>query len=175
MADTGKILTAIGGILVIVATFFLTWITSGGTIYYGLNYVMNLTAMFTDAGTWASNVGFSGMSFIAYIFAIVYILFIISGIFLLIGIKVRALSIVGAIIPLVLGIFLLIFYTFGIPLGPVTQSIFSPFGGSFQIVDGIIPYGLTLDFLSLDLGALILLVGGIIGLISGFFERESYY
>jgi uncharacterized membrane protein YphA (DoxX/SURF4 family) len=175
MADSGKILTAIGGILVIVATFFLTWITSGSTIYYGLNFVMNLTTMFTDAGTWASNLGFSGMSFVTYIFAIVYILFILSGIFLLIGIKVRALSIVGAIFPLVLGVFMLLFYTFGIALGPVTQSIFSPFGGSFQIVDGIIPYGLTLDFLSLDLGALILLVGGIIGLVSGFFERESYY
>ncbi|TXT61233.1 MAG: conserved membrane protein of unknown function [Promethearchaeota archaeon] len=175
MADTGKILTAVGGILVIVATFLLTWITDGGTIYYGLNFVMNLMGMFTDAGTWASNLGFSGMSFMAYIFAILYILFILSGIFLLIGIKVRALSIIGAIMPLVLGVFLLLFYTFGITLGPVGEDLFSPFGGSFQIVSGILPFGLTLDFLNLDLGALILLVGGVLGIVSGGFERLSYY
>ena len=80
----GKALAIIAGILVIVATFITSWFTvllSGSA--YGIGLLKNLTGMFTNAD--ALGVSWGVPSFVSYILGGMYILFLISWIFILIG------------------------------------------------------------------------------------------
>jgi len=85
----GKILSLLAGILTIVATFVLSWVSIPGPVYaYGIGIVKNLPAMFTNADALGLLLGIPG--FAIYIIAGILIVFLLSGIFQLIGIKSRA-------------------------------------------------------------------------------------
>ena len=158
----GKALAVIGGLLVIVATFLLSLFASGGQFASGINLVMNIMTLFTGAA-----------EIMDWVFVVIFIIFLLSGIFILIGVKSRALAIIGAIVPLVLSIFIILG-----PLGILADfySYFDVMLGD-QLVAGIIPYDLGLwpsdaALGTVSVGTYILLVGGLLGLISGFMSRD---
>jgi len=163
----GKILSLLAGILTIVATFMLSWVSVAGTptyYAYGIGIVKNLPAMFTNADTLGGLLGIPG--FAIYIIAGILIAFLLSGIFQLIGIKSRALAIIGSIFVLLIGILTL--------LGVLSiviniDWVIYIFGDSVPIIDGIIPFDLVLGPASL--GLYVLIAGGALGLIAGFMKR----
>jgi len=167
----GKLLCILGGILTLVSTFLLSWVSFdiGGTDYYayGIGIAKNLINMFTDAETLGTTLGIPG--FVIYIIAGILIVFLISGIFQLIGIKIRALAIIGSIFVVLVGT-LIILGVFDVVDAPLwVENIF---GDSEPIVDGIIPFDLPLGPVSL--GTYTLLAGGILGLVGGILGPEEF-
>jgi len=168
----GKGLSILAGILIIVATFVLSWFTVAGPEYaYGIGLAKNIMGMFTDAATLATSWGVE--TFVIYIVAVVYILFLVSGILVLIGAKVRALAIIGAIVPILL-CYAIIAGALNIP--PDFYPYISVFLDSEPLLTGIIPFDLPLApanaSATVSLGTYVLLAGGVLGLIGGIMGRD---
>ena len=81
----GKLFCYLGGILVIVSTYFLTFGQFFGGYFYGLGFLLNLGDIFSLADS------------IDMIIAIVLILFLLSGFIILLGVKSRILAIIGCL------------------------------------------------------------------------------
>ncbi|NVM45968.1 MAG: hypothetical protein HWN79_13710 [Candidatus Lokiarchaeota archaeon] len=159
----GKILSLIAGIITIVATYLLSWVsvTLPPTFYaYGIGFIKNLPAMFTEAEALGILLGVPG--FVFYIIAGIGIVFLLSGIFQLIGMKSRVIGLIGSIFVLLMGIMLLL-GTLNIVIN--LDWVTNIFGDSAPIIDGIIPYDLPLGPASL--GLYVLIAGGALGLIAG--------
>jgi len=167
----GKILSLLAGILTIVATFMLSWVSVAvpPTYYaYGIGIVRNLPAMFTNANALGVLLGIP--EFAIYIIAGILIVFLLSGIFQIIGIKSRVLAIIGSIFVLLIGITTLL----GV-LNVVVNIdwVINIFGDSVPIIDGIIPFDLPLGpLVPGSLGLYVLIAGGALGLIAGFMGRD---
>lgn len=164
----GKILSLIAGILTIVATFFLSWVPEAitpGYYVYGIGIVNNLPGMFTNADTLGGILGIPG--FAIYIIAGILIVFLISGVFQIIGMKSRVLAIIGSIFVLLIGILTLLGALEVVINLDWVENIF---GGPAPLVPGIIPYDLALGPASL--GLYVLIAGGALGLIAGFMGRD---
>ena len=164
----GKILSLLAGILTIVATFALSWVPEAitpGYYVYGIGIVKNLPGMFTNADALGLILGIPG--FAIYIIAGILIVFLISGIFQIIGWKSRALAIIGSIFVLLIGILTLL----GV-LNVVINLLWveNIFGDIVPLVAGIIPFDLALGPASL--GLYVLIAGGALGLVSGFMGRD---
>lgn len=155
----GKILCILGGILALVATLFLSFysfeIIPGVTwTGYGIGLFMNFVDLFETG------------DILYIVFSILYAIGVVSGIFILIGAKSRALAIIGAIFALFLGI--LLFLIVGLEI-----SISNDINGSMlffiadPLVEGIIPFDLNLGLGSMSLGTVLLIGGGVLGLIGG--------
>ena len=83
----GKVLALISGIITLVATFLLSWVSINvPPVYYayGIGIVKNLLPMFTNAEGLGTQLGIPG--FAIYIIAGISIAFLASGILQLIGI-----------------------------------------------------------------------------------------
>ncbi len=164
----GKVLSILVGILTIVATFVLSWVSVNvPPIYYayGIGIIKNLPAMFTNADALGVTLEIPG--FAIYIIAGIMIVFLLSGVFQLIGAKSRALAVIGSIFVLLIGILTLLgIFSVVINVDWVTNI----FGDSVPLIDGIIPYDLPLGPASL--GLYILFAGGALGLIAGFMGRD---
>lgn len=168
---TGKLLCILGGILTLVSTFLLSWVSldiDGTTYYsYGIGVAKNLVNMFTDAEALGTALDIPG--FAIYIIAGILIVFLISGIFQLIGVKIRVLAIIGSIFVILVGV-LIILGVFDVVDAPAwVENIF---GDSEPIIDGIIPFDLPLGPASL--GTYTLLAGGVLGLIGGIMGPEGF-
>lgn len=164
----GKILSLLAAILTIVATFMLSWVSVvvPPTYYaYGIGIVKNLPAMFTNADSLGLLLGIPG--FAIYIIAGMLIVFLLSGIFQLIGMKSRVLGLIGSIFVLVIGI-LVFLGVFNIIIN--IDWVIYIFGDSVPIIDGIIPFDLVLGPASL--GLYVLIAGGALGLVAGIMGPE---
>ena len=164
----GKILSLLAGILTIVSTFMLSWVSVAvPPMYYayGIGIVKNLPAMFTNADALGVLLGIPG--FAIYIIAGMLIVFLLSGIFQLIGMKSRVLGLIGSIFVLVIGI-LVFLGIFNIVIN--IDWITNIFGDSVPIIDGIIPFDLPLGPASL--GLYVLIAGGALGLVAGIMGPE---
>ena len=164
----GKILSLLAGILTIVSTFMLSWVSVAvpPTYYaYGIGIVKNLPAMFTNADALGVLLGIPG--FAIYIIAGMLIVFLLSGIFQLIGMKSRVLGLIGSIFVLLIGI-LVFLGVFNIVIN--IDWIIYIFGDSVPIIDGIIPFDLVLGPASL--GLYVLIAGGALGLVAGIMGPE---
>ena len=154
----GKILCILGGIIALVATLFFSFYTFLGLPGYGIGIFMNFMDIL-DSG-----------EVLWIIFLFVYAIGVISGVLILIGAKVRALAIIGAIFALFLGVMLLLVVGLEIDLGDDLNISVLMFVEE-ALVDGIIPFdldiGLGNPLLVLNLGTILLLAGGALGLIGG--------
>ncbi|NHJ20968.1 MAG: hypothetical protein EAX91_08505 [Candidatus Lokiarchaeota archaeon] len=171
--EKGSILSLISGIIVLVGTFFLTWFTVGLADASGIGLIKNLSDYFTNAAIVAALWGVP--TFVIYIVGACYILFLASGVLILIGVKSRALAIIGSLMPIAMTMAIL-FGSLDMPADIINYvGVFLDTGG---IIPGIIPYTLeigpsgTLSMATVALGTYVMLVGGIIGFISGFFKRD---
>ncbi|MFX1418880.1 MAG: hypothetical protein ACFE9N_08175 [Promethearchaeota archaeon] len=190
----GKILCIIGGIVTLVSTFFLSLFSSifpfpfmyieNGTVYAnGLTFYLHILDMFTNAEGISDGLALAGINieaFLIYIVAIILIIFSISGVLILIGVKSRAVAIIGSVLPLFIGI--IIFLGSFIVL-PEFLNGFSLFMVDGALVDGVIPFdfGITLPY-DLDplipgevsLGTITLIVGGVLGLVGGILGPDEF-
>jgi hypothetical protein len=155
----GKIFCILGGIIALVATLFFSFYAieiSPGVFLtgYGIGLFMNFTTIFTSG------------NILAIVFGVLYAIGVVSGLFILIGAKVRALAIIGSIFALLLGILLLLIIGLSISLG-VDIDFSMGFFIAEPIVDGILPFNLALGLGSMTLGTVLLIGGGVLGLIGG--------
>ncbi len=167
----GKFLSVLAGILTLVATYVLSWyafIFFLVTVYVGgIGLVKNLPEMFTNPDAWAITFGLD--TWVIYIIAVVMILFLISGIFQLAGVKSRAIVIIGSILPLLIGIYLLLF---GFGVLPVELNVYTiMFWDAEPLIDGIIPLKI-LNLNTMDIGTYVLIAGGFLGIIAGIAGRD---
>jgi len=167
----GKFLSVLAGILTIVATYVLSWYAFMFffvTVYVGgIGLIKNLPDMFTNPDAYATIFGLD--TWVIYIIAVVMILFLISGIFQLAGVKSRALVIIGSILPILIGIYILLF---GFGVLPTELNVYSfLFWDSEPLIEGIIPLTI-LELDTVDIGTYVLIAGGFLGLIGGFAGRD---
>ena len=152
----GKILVLLGAILTLVSTFFLSFFSAGSTYGWGLGLVFNIADIMADPGSFVT-----GETMTVYIVAIVFIVFLISGILQLVGLASRVIAIIGSIIVIAIGVVLLIVAFDFIPDMTPYKSLLE----GEVIVDGIWP--LDVSFGDLSLGTYTLLAGGALGLVGG--------
>ncbi|MHA1641683.1 MAG: hypothetical protein ACTSVX_03000 [Promethearchaeota archaeon] len=155
--SAGKVLSILGGIIVLLSTYLLTFYSLGSTYGYGIAAWVNLTDLFTAVAPWY-----------VYIAAVLIVLFLLSGFFLLIGAGKRGLAIFGGIFALLGGIYLLITILFNIL--PLEVEIYILWFAGDALVSGIIPFHVAIG--NAGLGLYVLLGGAILGFIGGLIPRD---
>ncbi|MHA1933238.1 MAG: hypothetical protein ACW96X_11890 [Promethearchaeota archaeon] len=174
--NAGKILIIIGAILTLVSTFFLSlygnyvmfsvyWIEPGQTQANGLVFFFHFAEIFTEAA--ALGTLYSLDPFWIYISAILLLIWAISGFIQLIGLKKRIGAIIGAILPLFIGI---IFILYGFIYLPGFLRTFQTLLQDNELIGGILPYGVPIG--NSFLGAYTLVAGGALSLIGGIIGIE---
>ncbi|MFX1454337.1 MAG: hypothetical protein ACFFDB_03095 [Promethearchaeota archaeon] len=174
--SAGKILIIIGAILTLVSTYFLSlystyvlfpvfWLEPGQTQANGLSFFFHIAEIFTEAG--ALGTFYSLDPIWIYVSVILLIIWAISGFIQLIGIKRRLAAIIGAILPLLIGI---CFILYGYVYLPDFLRTFQTLLQDNEIIGGILPYGLPVG--NSFLGAYILTAGGALSLIGGIIGIE---
>jgi hypothetical protein len=159
----GKILIILGALLSILGTYvfalFLFWT---GVVGSGLGFAMNLPDIIVID---PSSLGADAITF--YIMLVIFIIWLVSGVLQLVGLKVKIVGIIFSLFPLGIGImFMLLLYTE--VLGPMSAlftlfTIGEHFGDFFPI---LVQLG------DLGLGAYFLLAGGALGLVGSIMPRE---
>jgi len=169
----GSVLSLISGIIVIAATFLLTMFTVAGADASGIGLIKNISDYFVNAEIIAGLWGVP--SFVIYIVGGVYILFLASGVLILIGVKSRALAIIGSLMPIMMALAIL-FGSLDMPADIINYvGVFLDTEG---IIPGIIPYTLeigpsgVMSLATVALGTYVLLGGGILGFVSAFINRD---
>ncbi|TFF92043.1 MAG: hypothetical protein EU543_05885 [Promethearchaeota archaeon] len=168
----GKILAIIAGIVTILGTFVFALFGGTGLVGSGIGLILNIPDLLMDSASIAS--GF-GINIILYwVFVILFIIWLASGVLQLIGIKNRVVIIIFSLFPLTLGlVFMLALYVpdiFGGTSGPlyvlfVLASIGEHYGNIF-------PFLVNLG--DAALGVYLLIAGGVLGIISGILPREDF-
>jgi|ADurb_Ile_03_Slu_FD_contig_31_1966667_length_605_multi_2_in_0_out_0_1 hypothetical protein len=177
----GKALAAIGGILSLAGCFALSWIDQGisNSFYYVIPAILKMADYFTNAaGTMTALNTATGLTlddYFSYILGIGVLLVALSGIFGLIGVKVRALSIIGGLFSLIPGVFILLSTFLDVAfVQSASEVIMYLFQSPDQLVDGIIPFSYAIAGRNEAIGTYVLILGGLLSLISGFISREDY-
>lgn len=160
----GKALRAIGGILVLVSTFILAWMEFLGTYISGLS-IVNFQ-QFIDAAEVSSE------PMLIWLALIMLIGTVISGLMILIGIKVRFLAILFSLFPLVLGVLMILAFAADIQAIDEFNLAFGLLAAADPLVDGVIPYYLDISD-GISLGQILLAASGLVGLIGGFMKTED--
>ncbi len=169
----GKGFSIAGGVLILIATYALAWYTLdiAGTTYfaYGVNGIGGLANMFIHPQAYGSAVGMEPL--VTYVFAGIFIWFLVSGVLALIGGKVRGFSFAGAVMPIIMATIILL-SPYG---GPTTipMEYITAFEGPVYLVHNIIPFMIEIGTFQLSIGLYVLLLGGFFTLISGFMKRKK--
>jgi len=164
--ESGEIFIILGGILTLLGTYvFAIYGVAGLFAGSGIGFITNLPDLFGNADAIALATGWN-VIFI-YVFTILFLVFLASGVLQLLGIKNRGVAFIFSLFPLVVGaMIILLFYT--TILGPTTGIFTLYFIG--EHFGGIFPFIVNLG--DVGLGAYLLLGGGILGLISVFLPRD---
>lgn len=161
----GKILCIIGGIITLLACYLFSFgdFPSFTIYFYGIALFMNLQAIFT-----------SGIV-LAIVFAILGIIFMISGLFIILGVKSRAIAIIGSLFSLVYGVMFMLILFLVVPQAADLISVFS--GLAPGLVAGFIPVHVTLGgslAFGVGLGTYFLIAGGVLGLVGGIMGPDGF-
>ena len=119
---------------------------------------------------------FSGGGWEGVVMSIGYLLYLLSFVLILIGIKSRAFAFIGALFPLAIMTFVLLgaFNVWVYPVNFIGNSI----GGAGAAIS-FIPFLFSMHFLlagpytNIDLGTWIVGLGGLLALVSAFISRED--
>jgi hypothetical protein len=157
----GKILCILGGIITLLATYLFSFavLIPGFASLYGIGFFMNFEIFFSGIPATA----------IEIIMIIVFVIFMLSGVFILVGLKVRALAIFGGIFATVIGLYLIL-TTYNLLPPEIGQYIL--FFARADLVGGIIP--LSVDLGGPALGSFLVLGGGVLGLVGGIMGTEDF-
>ena len=164
--ETGKILIILGGILTLLGTYVFAIYGSAGLFAgSGIGFIINLPDLFGNADAIALATGWD-VIFI-YIFTILFLIFLASGILQLAGIKSRILAFIFSLFPLVVGAMILILFYTDI-LGPTT-GIFTLYFIGEHFADF---FPIIVNLGDVGLGTYFLVAGGVLGLVSVFLPRD---
>ena len=154
----GKVLCILGGIITLISTYLFSFASLTPASFYGIGFILNIPSLFAT-GDWL---------FITL--TVVFIIFLLAGLFILLGLKSRALAIIGSLFAIVVGAyFILTWYVFGV-FSDIGQ--FSLLFVDLPLINGIIPLEVPIGGLSL--GTYLLVGGGVLGLIGGIIGPDSF-
>ncbi|MFW9819146.1 MAG: hypothetical protein ACFFE5_06010 [Candidatus Thorarchaeota archaeon] len=151
----GKVLCIIGGIITLLATFLFSFVING----FGLGFAFNIPALFSSGDV------------VVIIMAIVFIIFLLAGLFIILGVKSRAIAIIGAIFAIAVGVYWML-STSGILPFEVAQFIIM--FAHADLVPNIIPVNVTIGPFGWGLGLYLLVGGGVLGLIGGIMGPDEF-
>ncbi|MBN1215858.1 MAG: hypothetical protein JXA99_10515 [Candidatus Lokiarchaeota archaeon] len=171
MSSSGKYLALVSAIIVIVGTYIIALMGSLGYASSGIGFFQNISDNFQYSDVYALGVGLD--SWYGYLTLVILIIFALSGIFLLLGMKYRIASILGAICPLIVGIIYLlataapdiqITLQLGMLIGAQTSA--PQIGEVFPVVVNMGDY---------SLGTILILSGAVLAIIAAVLPREDSY
>ena len=166
MANSGKILALLGGIITLIGTMFFSLFTSGTLYNYGIGGAIGLLDAFSGGG-WEGTVASIG-----------YLLYLLAFVLILIGIKSRIFAIIGSLFPLAAMVFVIL-GAYGVWTTPIFWlGNYIGGGGMPALVPNIIPVSFDALLLAgpgstIDIGTWIVGLGGLLALVSGFISREN--
>ncbi|MFW9825707.1 MAG: hypothetical protein ACFFE4_22385 [Candidatus Thorarchaeota archaeon] len=176
---TGKIIVLVGAIITLVSTFFLSFGQTnglGGRSYIsGIGLMFNLPEIFGNPAYWIST--FPGYTsedtILIYLYGILFIVFALSGVIQLVGLKNKYVAIIGSGLTIAFAIMVMLYLT-------APADVWKRFGAlmwSDPIIDGnlmpIWPLEIPLiatsvwGYQNISLGAITIFVGGGLGLVGG--------
>ena len=156
----GKILLILGALLTILGTYvFAVFGVSSTVVGSGLGFAMNLvTIIGIDPGSDAV---------VFYIMLVVFIGWLASGVFQLVGLKSRIVGLIFSLFPLAVGLmFVLFVYTEILGMWTFVFMLFT----SGDLIGGFYP--ILVDLGTLGLGTYFLIGGGALGLIGCLMPRD---
>ncbi len=153
----GKIFCILGGIVTLLATFLFSFMGGPGASLYYIGFLMNL-------GYW-----FGTGEVLIIVMCVVFLIFMFAGVFILAGLKVRALAILGSIFAILLGLYLVL-SLYGVL--PIEVSQFVLLFANINLVEGIIPVNLVLG--NVSIGTYLMIGGGVLGLIGGIMGPDDF-
>ncbi len=167
MAKTGKLFALFGAIITILGTYLFTLgeVIPGTSYLYGVGGWANIGAVFQYATSGAPD------AWQAWIVGITLIIYLISGLIMLLGIKSRIAAFFGSLVPLAVGI-ILILGTFGVSVLGMYGLYFLFLTGA-PVVANVIPLTFEYSFMSLGWGTILVTLGGLLVLVSVFMTRED--
>jgi len=156
----GKILIILGALLTILGTYvFALLLIFPGYVGSGLGFAMNLFDII------AVDPGADALAF--YFLLVVFIGWLVSGVLMLVGLKIRIVGILFSLFPLGVGlIIVLLLYTDILGMMSVIFTLFTTgehFGDFYPI---LVQLG------DLGLGVYFLLAGGVLGIVGSSMPRE---
>lgn len=153
---TGKVLYIIGGLVTLLATFLFSFHTYfPGLDFYSIGFIMNIPLLFTTGDV------------LYIIITIVFIIFLLSGIFILLGGKSRVLATIGFIFAIGVGVYFMLVFYMGVSF-EISQFAFVFL--DLAIIEGILP--LTINIGTVSIGPILVLGGGVIGLIGRILDTD---
>ena len=153
---TGKVLYIIGGLVTLLATFLFSFHTFfPGIDFYSIGFIMNIPVLFTTGDV------------LYIIITIVFIIFLLSGIFILLGGKSRVLATIGFIFAIGVGVYFMLVFYMGVSF-EISQFAFVFL--DLAIIEGILP--LTINIGTVSIGPILVLGGGVIGLIGRILDTD---
>ena len=157
MAKGGKLLAILGGILVLIGTYALSLFQPApGVHVYGIQGILNILTIWTGT-VWD------------IVAAVVFCLYLLAFLFILIGIKVRALAFIGALFPIAVAVFVFLGNVWAVPV-----TYLGGFMGGAELWTYIPLSFDALLFNGIDLGTWVVGVGGLLALVSSFIPRDDY-
>ena len=152
----GKVLYIIGGLVTLLATFLFSFHTFfPGLDFYSIGFIMNIPLLFTTGDV------------LYIIITIVFIIFLLSGIFILLGGKSRVLATIGFISAIGVSVYFMLVFYMGVSF-EISQFAFVFL--DLAIIEGILP--LTINIGTVSIGPILLLGGGVIGLIGRILDTD---
>jgi hypothetical protein len=162
----GKILALLGGIITLLGTYIFA--IYGGTSSYagsGIGFILNIPELFVDAETNAPLINTPILLY--YIYIVIFIIFLASGVLQILSIRSRAVGFIFSLFPLGVGLmFVFIAYTDFLGIRSAFFGLYfygEQYGDFFPIL---------IELGNIDLGAYLLITGGVLGVISVFSDRE---
>lgn len=166
MVNTGKLLALIGAIFTILGTFFFTLFGVGipGEYIYGAGGMFNIDDLFGSAVSGAPG------AWIYWIVTPILIFYLISGFIQFLGIKSRAASIIGSILPiLIVVLMILAMLDFIVP----NTIVYLAYLSAEPIIPNFLPIAVEFGVINFGLGTILIGIGGLLALVSGFMSREN--
>jgi len=163
----GQILSIIAAILTLIATYIFYWISYEYIdLYYinGIGFFKNIGDLFTNPN---SNAVFYGLPLVFYyVILVLFILMMASPILQLLGYKTRLAPLLGCIMPLLIGIMILLYATFG--SFEVFIQYLMMFGDIEPLAEGAFPITIAIEGRNeYYFGTYMLLAAGVFSLIAG--------
>jgi len=161
----GRILAFLGGVLTLLGTYVFAIYGTTGWVGSGIHFAMNIPDLFINADIHAT--GLLTPVGLFYIYVIIFIIFLASGVLQMLSIRNRAVGFIFSLFPLGVGL-MFIFIAYTDFLGIKAYFFALVFGGSqfSDIFPIIVPLG------DLALGTYLLIAGGTLGVISAFSDRD---
>ncbi|MFX0188182.1 MAG: hypothetical protein ACFE8A_10645 [Candidatus Hodarchaeota archaeon] len=164
--NTGQILCVLAAIITLIATYIFYWFSY---IYLDLYYINGIGFLKNYLDLWMNpntNALFYGLPLIFYYAIVVlFTIFMISPILQLVGLKKKFAPYVGGVMPLVIGVFILLYALIG--FAPSFIKWLLMFGDTEPLIEGAFPLVLAIEGRFEFWGTYVLIAAGILSLIAG--------